>query len=384
MKIGLALSGGGTRAMVFHLGVLLRFAQQDFLENVVRISSVSGGSLIAALIFSRNKLAWPSSQQFRLEVYPSLRSLLTTTDLFSFSAVSRHVGQWPLVPFNRGRIVANLLEKRWKVFGKLQDLPDTPAWFINTTCIESGKNWRFSKFEMGDWKFGRHYSPPFSISETAAASSAVPYMIGALKFQLPADGWFETDPATSTSINQKSPPQNKIHLWDGGAYENLGIEPLYKPDRRMIECDEVIVSDASGLVHSVGEKINSPGLLTGNLDTPRLFDIASDQIRALRSRLFVEALTSGKANGALIRIGNSVRDIDIKSGRERIESEYQQFQPDEAVSQAHRHPTNLSAISAESFDIIVRHGFECTNATLTAYRPDLAKTNICWNSTIGH
>ncbi len=82
----------------------------------------------------------------------------------------------------------------------------------------------------------------------------------------------------------------------------------------MIKCDEIIVGDASGLVLSVCEKDKNAGLLTGNLSTPRLFDIASDQIRALRSRLFVEALTSGKAKGALIRIGNSVRDIDIKSG----------------------------------------------------------------------
>lgn len=378
MKIGLALSGGGTRAVVFHLGVLLRLARQGLLENVARISTVSGGSLVAALIFSRSALVWPSSEQFRHEVYPALRSLLTTTDLFSLSAVSRHASQWTLVPFDRGRIVADLLKIRWGVFGKLQDLPDSPVWLINTTCIESGKNWRFSKFEMGDWKFGRHYSPPFSISEAAAASAAVPYVIGALTFRLPADGWFETDPATSEPRERKFPPREKIRLWDGGAYENLGIEPLYKPDRRMIKCDEIFVSDASGPLASIGECPRRAGLLSGNLKSPRLFDIASDQIRGLRSRLFVDALTSKRARGVLIRITNSVRDIDIKAGRTRQDSEYQDFQSDEAVSLASKHPTNLSALTTETFDLVARHGFECADATFTAYRPDVMTESVMW------
>jgi NTE family protein len=47
MQIGLALSGGGIRAAVFHLGVLRRLAEQEFLENVSQISTVSGGSLRA-------------------------------------------------------------------------------------------------------------------------------------------------------------------------------------------------------------------------------------------------------------------------------------------------------------------------------------------------
>ena len=41
MNIGLALSGGGFRATVYHLGVLARLAEQDLLEKVTYISSVS-------------------------------------------------------------------------------------------------------------------------------------------------------------------------------------------------------------------------------------------------------------------------------------------------------------------------------------------------------
>jgi predicted acylesterase/phospholipase RssA/tetratricopeptide (TPR) repeat protein len=47
-KVGLALSGGGFRASLFHLGVLARLAELDWLRRVEVISCVSGGSIIGA------------------------------------------------------------------------------------------------------------------------------------------------------------------------------------------------------------------------------------------------------------------------------------------------------------------------------------------------
>lgn len=49
--IGLAHSGGGVRAAAFHPGVLQYLAEQCLLEQVTRISSVSGGSLFAGLVW---------------------------------------------------------------------------------------------------------------------------------------------------------------------------------------------------------------------------------------------------------------------------------------------------------------------------------------------
>lgn len=48
-KLGLALSGGGFRASLFHLGVLRRMAELDILRDVEVLSTVSGGSIIGAL-----------------------------------------------------------------------------------------------------------------------------------------------------------------------------------------------------------------------------------------------------------------------------------------------------------------------------------------------
>ncbi|MDX2411602.1 MAG: patatin-like phospholipase family protein, partial [Woeseiaceae bacterium] len=47
-KVGLALSGGGFRASLFHIGVLARLAELDQLRHIEVISCVSGGSIIGA------------------------------------------------------------------------------------------------------------------------------------------------------------------------------------------------------------------------------------------------------------------------------------------------------------------------------------------------
>ena len=64
LKIGIALSGGGMRAAVFHLGVLGRLAEDGLLEKITRISTVSGGTLVTGLIYSIAEKSWPHEQFF--------------------------------------------------------------------------------------------------------------------------------------------------------------------------------------------------------------------------------------------------------------------------------------------------------------------------------
>jgi predicted acylesterase/phospholipase RssA len=54
-KVGLALSGGGFRASLYHLGVLARLAEMDVLRQVEVISTVSGGSIVGALYYLKVK-----------------------------------------------------------------------------------------------------------------------------------------------------------------------------------------------------------------------------------------------------------------------------------------------------------------------------------------
>ncbi len=379
MEIGLTLSGGGIRAAVFHLGVLRRLADEDLLESVSQLSTVSGGSLVTAAVIAKSQMRWPSSADYRSRVYPELRSLLTTTDLFSLKAV----GWTGLLRFNRrlirhrAKVLAELLAERWGVKGAVRDLPDRPAWWINTTCLETGKNWRFGKREMGDWQFGRHYDPPVSLAEAAAASAAVPYAIGALHLRVPDDGWYRTDPATRRPLEKRFPPSTTVRLWDGGAYENLGLESMFKPQQGLLGCDFLVCSDASGPLPTTNQS-SLLNLLKGHLVSPRLFDICSDQIRSLRARMFMASIVDGSVKGALLRMGNSVRDIDLKAGRLRDAGGYDHFQADQEVALAFRYPTDLKAIPENLFDGLARHGYELADATLTVYSPDRFPNAFAW------
>lgn len=61
-RIGLALSGGGTKAGMFAHGVLHGLHQSGLLEHVHAISSASGGGYAAYWYFSK-KMAWARAQQ---------------------------------------------------------------------------------------------------------------------------------------------------------------------------------------------------------------------------------------------------------------------------------------------------------------------------------
>ncbi len=54
-KIGLALSGGGFRASLFHIGVLAQLAEAGILHKVEVISCVSGGSILGAYYYLKLK-----------------------------------------------------------------------------------------------------------------------------------------------------------------------------------------------------------------------------------------------------------------------------------------------------------------------------------------
>ena len=369
LRIGLALSGGGTRAAVFHLGLLLRLAEQDQLESVSAISTVSGGSLMTAAVFGNNGNQWPTSTAFRETVYPAIRRALTEKNLFSIPAL---LSLGSLLKHNfrlvnrRAHVLADRLETEWGVTGNLADLPTSPKWWINAASIHSGKNWRFSNGEMGDWKFGRHYSPRVKIAEAAAASAAVPYAIGALRLEIPQGGWYRTDPATRKPQQAIDPSVRALRIWDGGAYDNLGLEALMKPGQPSTDFDFLICSDASGVLGPPSKGVIA-NLIKGNLATPRLFDLMGDQVRSLRSRMLMREFEYGQIRGVIVRMGKSIRDIDMQAGITRPELEHSVYLRDEDAKAAVAHPTSLNRLSTEEFDLLARHGFECSDATLASH-----------------
>src|SRR3954466_1762547 len=79
----LCLSGGGYRAMLFHVGALWRLNELGFLPKLERVSSVSGGSIAAATLGRRwGRLEFDedgTARAFSAEVVAPLRRLASTT-----------------------------------------------------------------------------------------------------------------------------------------------------------------------------------------------------------------------------------------------------------------------------------------------------------------
>lgn len=66
-KLGLALSGGGFRASLFHIGVLARLAELDLLKSVSVLSTVSGGSIVGAAYYLKIKELLEGRREDRLQ-----------------------------------------------------------------------------------------------------------------------------------------------------------------------------------------------------------------------------------------------------------------------------------------------------------------------------
>jgi len=69
-RIGLALSGGGSRAMAFHLGCLRALNELALLDRVSALSTISGGSVIGAYYAYMPHLSFA---QFEAEIRSVLR-----------------------------------------------------------------------------------------------------------------------------------------------------------------------------------------------------------------------------------------------------------------------------------------------------------------------
>jgi NTE family protein len=230
--IALCLSGGGYRAMVFHIGALWRLYEARRLQSLNRISSVSGGSITAGLL----ALKWPKlsfdpaglQQDFVREVVAPLRALASET--IDEEAIVLGL----ILP---GR-VSDRIAAAYKnhLFGDttLQDLPNSPRFVINATNVQSGVLWRFMKPYMRDYRVGEVKQPTVNLSMAVAASSAFPPVLSPVELRV--------DPSSFTpnsgSDLQRAPFTTKVILSDGGVYDNLGIETAWKRYRT------VLVSDA--------------------------------------------------------------------------------------------------------------------------------------------
>ena len=361
MRLALALSGGGVRAAVFHCGVLQRLALDGLLERTTFVSTVSGGSLLTGLILCQNDHRWPSSEEFLETVLSQVTKCLTTATL-QWSYVWRvFAAPWRLAQ-GRARILARQLEAQWGIDGSLQDLPPAPRWIINATCYETGKNWRFSQPRMGDYLTQYVLEPDLPIADAIAASAAVPGLIGPLVICSDHYDWrgYEAGQLVPTST-----PARRYELWDGGVYDNLGVEPLFKPSGGFRDgFDFLVVSDASAPLQFAPRTLRR--MIRPANRALRLVDIASDQVRSLRSRALVAEFERAEDTGVYFRMGNTMEQIYSADGRTAPRGHHLTTKD---ASRAGTFPTTLRRLAQSEFNCIQRHGFEVADATLATRLP---------------
>src|SRR5271165_2595679 len=171
--LALCLSGGGYRAMVFHTGMLWRLNEVGLMSKIARFSSVSGGSITAAVLAANwSKLEFDPggvASNFVDAVVAPLRAM-AGTDVDMAAIIS---GMLLPAKSISDRVAAAY---RKHLFGDttLQDLPDQPRFVFNATNLESGVLFRFSKPYLADYRVGQVLKPRLALASAVAASSAFP------------------------------------------------------------------------------------------------------------------------------------------------------------------------------------------------------------------
>src|SRR5260370_1226491 len=127
----------------------------------------------------------------------------------------------------RAKVVSESMRALWGLSVALQDVSESPRWIINATTYETGKNWRFIPRRMGDYGIGYVAHPKLLLAEAVAASAAFPGLIGPLALRTKDFEWARFD-ATGNLVPVAPPSVDKVTLWDGGVYDNLSVEALFK------------------------------------------------------------------------------------------------------------------------------------------------------------
>src|SRR3712207_1244572 len=134
--VALCLSGGGYRAMLFHVGTLWRLYEAGRLRRVARVSSVSGGSIAAGVLaLAWHRLSFESNRagdDFVREVVHPVRALAGET--IDADAIFWGVA----LPGRVSDRVAAAYDRYLYRGATLQDLPDAPRFVINATNVQTG------------------------------------------------------------------------------------------------------------------------------------------------------------------------------------------------------------------------------------------------------
>jgi predicted acylesterase/phospholipase RssA len=359
-------SGGGFRAMLFHLGVVRALRDADLLKDVKHIFSVSGGSILAAHLV----LNW--------ERYTS-----TNEDTF------RACGD-ELIKFAQSDVRGQIL-RRWVLFG----WPPKVPWFKRTRQLVrhysalyggalldnlSGKGrpeLRILATNMvsGEATFfdaqgvvrvsaqgpePRRKASALPVAEAVAASSAFPPM-------------FPPVTITARHLSQmEAGSPGVLRMTDGGVFDNTGVHVA----RLLIPSMTLWISDASAMFDQATDQ--KFGDIVAR--TARTTDILMGRIAKLEEVQPANGATAGPGRRTVVsHIASIVDPDDLKHV---ISSPAVQPQPRSLQEWVKNVRTDLDYFSDDVVNAIFSHGYEVGLRTAGELHPTgFVVTSTAWNPT---
>lgn len=292
--VALALSGGGFRAMLFHLGSVWRLNELGMLQNLDRISGVSGGSIFLGRLAS----AW-TRLEFEDGIAVNFREEIAE-HVIRFSGRTMDVQATViglLTPLSASRLAARQY-RRLMGNSTLQDLPDRPRFVFNASHFPTATNWRFSKPYMGTYRLGLVNNPRVELAVAVAASAAFPPFLSPLTLHLDPESYTRVEGA---DLFDDVGLRRKVPLTDGGVYDNLGLQTVQ-------DFQTILSSDAGGLL-----TLKPGGYRLWHTQLFRAYDTASEQARATRRHGLMEQFLAKKKEGTLWRTGTDIRKYPVTS-----------------------------------------------------------------------
>jgi NTE family protein len=328
-RIGLALSGGGFRATAFHLGVFRKLQKMGILWKLDLLSCVSGGSIAGAYLAANWK---DDSALDRLDKY------LKSTSIAVGSVVAG-----VLNPFeSRLDKLAETYDRDLFKKKTLDKLDNGPRLYLNATNLATGNMFFFvtgekKGAEMGEHELGQRPAGSFRLSRAVAASSAFPPVFPPLKL-------------TKKEFNV--PDVDYVTLTDGGVYDNLGANPIFREKRNAL--DYALISDA-GKPFEIEDRPTEWGTIV----LKEAISITMEQIRGLQfKRLELTLAAKQKPKGIWF-------SIDSKEG---------EAQPGDAAF-ASAVKTNLKKLSDAEMAVLTRHSEALLTHRIDTYAPELKRAS---------
>jgi NTE family protein len=296
--MALCLSGGGYRAMIFHLGALWRLNEAGLLKKLNRISSVSGGSITAGML----GLQWKKLNFNAQGVADNLVDLVINPvlDLADHTLDVMSIVEGIANPFkNVADEIADSYRNHLYGHATLQDLPsdaEGPRFVINATNVQTKVLWRFSKPYTGDYRVGLIRNPTVQLAVAVGASSAFPPVLSPVEMKLRPEDF---DPASAGDL-QKAPFNADVILSDGGVYDNLGLETAWK------EYQTILVSDGGGATSDEGNPHKD-----WVQHAVRVLELLDNQVGSLRKRWVIGSFENHQREGTYWGIRSNIADYQL-------------------------------------------------------------------------